>query len=147
VDVYNLLITIGKVVEISMATAVASLTLTRSRAFMGFRHWVARWSSWLGELVACPYCMNHWIALLLVIAARWSGRLPDREQALSGLLLWLTVVGLASGAAKWVYLAVLTIMPTESEVANETVTEPAESYPASSPGAAGDYQNRSAAAD
>jgi len=109
VSASNLLITIGKVVEISMATAVASLTLTRSRAFMGFRHWVARWNSWLGELLACPYCMNHWIALFLVIAARWSGRLPDREQTLSGLLLWLITVGLASGAAKWVYVGILTV--------------------------------------
>jgi len=147
VDVSNLLITIGKVVEISMATAVASLTLTRSRAFMGFRRWIASRNSWLGELLACPYCMNHWIALFLVIAARWPGRLPDREQTLSGLLLWLTVVGLASGAAKWVYLAVLTIAPTQSEVLHETVPETATDNRAYETGSARGYQDGSAAAD
>ena len=103
--------------ELSIATAVASLTLTRARIFAPWRQWVKEKNAWLGELAGCPYCTCHWVAAILTIAARWPGRLPDREMAISGLLLWLTVVGLASVAAKSIFLAIVIVSSTEEQKA------------------------------
>lgn len=50
----------------ALATAAITMTLTRGTVFRPLRLWVIRRSSWFGKLVTCPYCMSHWIALMVV---------------------------------------------------------------------------------
>jgi len=107
VDAFSLVLQLGRVAELGVATGVAALTLTRSRMFLPLRQWMAGKSSWWGELVSCPYCMAHWIAAILVT---W-----ERPGWHSGLLLWLTTTGIASVVAKSIYLSILVTLPAKSE--------------------------------
>lgn len=48
---------------IALAVAAISMTITKSRAFKGFRGWIKDRIKILHGLFGCPYCMSHWIAL------------------------------------------------------------------------------------
>ena len=101
--VFNL----GQLLEMGVATGVASLTITRSRPLRPVRDWIYNRSLWWGELVSCPYCMSHWVAAALVL---WSW--PGLHQV---VLEWLVVVAIAAPVAAGVYSAIVTILPAESE--------------------------------
>lgn len=53
-----------------LGLAVGAIATTISKAHIGDipRAWVARQSKFLGELLACPYCVSHWIAAAIVVA-------------------------------------------------------------------------------
>jgi hypothetical protein len=55
---------------LSLVASTTSVTLTKARVFRGLRDVVARCGGWLGDLARCPYCMSHWIAMLLVAVYR-----------------------------------------------------------------------------
>lgn len=57
-------------VLLSVACGVVSLTLTYTPLTRPIRHKLIGAPLMLGELASCPYCMAHWIALLL---AFWIG--------------------------------------------------------------------------
>lgn len=63
-------IAIYQTVVLALAIAAWSVTTSRARVFAGVRSWIADRNSWLGELVACPYCTCHWLALGLTLAYR-----------------------------------------------------------------------------
>jgi hypothetical protein len=111
----ELLYRVGRIIELGVAAGTATLTVTRSRPLRPVRDWVRSKNDWWGELISCPYCMAHWIAAglvgcQLVQESRWSA-----YQAFRGILLWLTVTGLASVTAKSIYLSIIQILPTQSE--------------------------------
>ena len=54
-------------IELALATAAISMTLTKSSLF----NWLQ-----VTKLTQCPYCMAHWIALILVCGT-WEGHLGD----------------------------------------------------------------------
>lgn len=51
---------------LSLVVSTTSVTIAKAGLFREFRRTVARYSTWLGELVHCPYCLSHWIAVALV---------------------------------------------------------------------------------
>ena len=49
------------------AVAVVSMTVTMSKLFSPLRKVAKSGSEWLGELLSCPYCISHWVALAAVL--------------------------------------------------------------------------------
>ena len=88
VDVLRLLV-------LALATSAISVTITRSGVFLGFRNFVAKHSSWFGDLVHCPYCISHWVSLVLLW---WYGLriLPETHWLVNLLVSALAVVAIAS---------------------------------------------------
>lgn len=75
-------------------TAAISFTITTTSVFSWLREWLGEESK-LGELVHCPWCLGHYIALVLV-AIDPNHLLPATDfviiqQAVS----WFTVMGIA----------------------------------------------------
>jgi hypothetical protein len=54
--------------ELSLAVGAASFTVARAGIFAPVRDWTKRRSAWLGNLLSCPWCVSHWIAVVAVIA-------------------------------------------------------------------------------
>ena len=52
---------------LSLMVSVISLTITKARIFYALRKKVDEKNKWLGDLIHCPYCTSHWIALFVVI--------------------------------------------------------------------------------
>jgi len=80
---------------LSLVASTTSVTIGKARIFREVRRLACAWSPWLGELLHCPYCLSHWIALALVLAYRPSlvrGTFPVLD-ALVGLFV---IVALAS---------------------------------------------------
>lgn len=88
---------------IGVATGVTSLTITRSKLFRGLRHWLWLKSDWLGDLIHCPYCMSHWIALAMILG-KWPGWKP-------ALVQWLVAVAIAAPVSAAIYLCMQVIQP------------------------------------
>ena len=55
---------------LSLVTASVSFTVSEARLFKPLREWIKNRSSLAGELVACGYCLGHWIAFGLVAIYR-----------------------------------------------------------------------------
>ncbi len=52
---------------LSLVVSTTSVTIAKAGIFRTFRRNVACYSTWLGELIHCPYCLSHWIAVGLVL--------------------------------------------------------------------------------
>lgn len=59
---------IGTLVVLALAVSAIAMTLTKTAIFRPPRSWVARKSEFWGELVTCPYCTSHWVAVALAVA-------------------------------------------------------------------------------
>lgn len=80
---------------LALATSAVSLTVTKSRAFAWLRVPIMRRSRWFGELISCPYCFSHWVALGLLRGADFA--LPlGRGLWFDCLVTWVALVGAAA---------------------------------------------------
>src|SRR4051812_7282589 len=70
----------GRLLAVSLVAMGLSHTIARERIFAPLRDRLGGKDTWLGYLVSCPYCVSHWIALILVpltgtyaleVAPRW----------------------------------------------------------------------------
>lgn len=55
---------------LALAVGCIAMTVARSGLFRSLRLWVDRKSAFLGELVGCPYCMSHWLAVGAMVVYR-----------------------------------------------------------------------------
>lgn len=55
---------------LSLVVSTTSVTLSKAKLFLGLREALSRCSRWLGALIHCPYCVSHWVSLLLVVVYR-----------------------------------------------------------------------------
>ena len=95
---------------LALATASVSMTLSKAQIFAGLRKWLLDgcWLRvWVGELLSCPYCTSHWVALVLVLAYR-----PILVQAWLPLDLAVAVFVIVTLAAplQWVIFKVFAAM-------------------------------------
>jgi hypothetical protein len=86
---------LGQVLGLAMVVMGLSHSLARERIGAGIRAALGGPDTWLGYLVSCPYCVSHWIALVLVPV---TGIYP-----LQVVPRW----GLASDIMRWVLSTVL----------------------------------------
>jgi hypothetical protein len=49
-----------------LAVSSISMTIALSNAMKWLREGVSKLGRWPGELIRCPYCLSHWLALGLV---------------------------------------------------------------------------------
>ncbi|MCP5007159.1 MAG: DUF1360 domain-containing protein [Planctomycetes bacterium] len=56
------------IIYLSIVTASISFTLTETKLFLPVREWVKGKNEFVGEIVSCGYCLNHWVAFGLVAA-------------------------------------------------------------------------------
>lgn len=84
-----------RLLVLALATSAISVTITRSGLFHGLRSFADRRSRWFGELMHCPYCMSHWVSLVLMW---WYGLriLPGTFWLIDLLISALAVVATAS---------------------------------------------------
>lgn len=90
-----LLVDVLRLLVLALATSAISVTITRSGVFHGPRDWIADRSQWFGELVHCPYCMSHWVSLVLML---WYDLriVPDTYWLVDLVVSALAVVAVAS---------------------------------------------------
>lgn len=58
------------VLILALASSAIALTITLSSIFENLRRLAKKKNEWLGELVRCPYCLSHWVALVFVVVYR-----------------------------------------------------------------------------
>lgn len=52
---------------VALAVSSISFTVTVAGIFSPFREWVSKFHSKLEELIFCPYCFSHYVALFLLL--------------------------------------------------------------------------------
>jgi Protein of unknown function (DUF1360) len=64
-------------VELAIAIAALSVTLTTGKIFRAPRTWLKAKSPRVGALLSCAYCTSHWLAALALLTRQgpvaWSG--------------------------------------------------------------------------
>jgi hypothetical protein len=81
---------LGQVLGLAMVVMGLSHSIARERIGAGLRAFLGGQETWLGYLVSCPYCVSHWIALLLVpITGTYPLDVVPRWGFLSWIIRWL----------------------------------------------------------
>lgn len=104
---------------ISAATSAISLTISRAKIFEWLRKGLPKRKppgKFLAELISCPYCISHWVALALVWAypLRFTGNFY-----VDLIVLTFAVVGISAVMSGKVYAAVASIGDQEYEPEEE----------------------------
>ena len=81
---------VGQLLAVSLIVMGLSHTIARERIFEPLRARLGGKETWLGYLVSCPYCVSHWIALVLVpITGTSAVDVIPRLGPVAGVLRWL----------------------------------------------------------
>src|SRR3954469_16196815 len=81
---------VGRLLAVSLVVMGLSHTIARERIFASVRARLGGKETWLGYLVSCPYCVSHWLALLLVpITGTYAVNVVPALGPLAGLIRWL----------------------------------------------------------
>lgn len=81
---------LGQLLAVSLIVMGLSHTIARERIFEPLRTRLGGKQTWLGYLVSCPYCVSHWVALLLVpITGTLPVHVTPRLGPVAGILRWL----------------------------------------------------------
>ena len=79
-----------RLIAVSLVVMALSHTVARERICDPFRRWCGSRDTWLGYLVSCPYCVSHWIALVLVpVCGAFYLRPPYPWGAAATVIDWL----------------------------------------------------------
>jgi uncharacterized membrane protein len=81
---------VGQLLAVSLIVMGLSHTIARERIAEPLRARLGGKETWLGYLVSCPYCVSHWIALIIVpITGTFSVDVVPRLGPLVDVLRWL----------------------------------------------------------
>lgn len=97
--------TLTTLLALGMASGFISFTIARAKFFESFRDFffnrsnpetvLGRWIGWLYELISCPYCLSHWVALVCVFI--WQPRITNCSVAVIDYIISVfVIVGIAS---------------------------------------------------
>lgn len=56
-----------KVIWLGIATGAISLLLTKASIFNFLHDWLEKRAPFLGEMLSCPWCCSHWVALFFTL--------------------------------------------------------------------------------
>jgi len=100
---FALLRELGQLIGLAIVVMGLSHMITRERLFHGLRARLGGKETWAGYLVSCPYCVSHWIALVLVpVTGVYPLDVAPRWGAAGGVIRWLLAsVLVATLAAFW----------------------------------------------
>jgi hypothetical protein len=91
-----------KLLLLSIPCGSISMAVSKSKIFQPFRRWVKSKSEFLWGGLSCPYCMSHWIAILLT-AIYFPRPVYSRFVGIDFIISVMTMVSLASVTAFVVY--------------------------------------------
>jgi uncharacterized membrane protein len=81
---------IGQLLFVSLIVMGLSHTIARERICEPLRARLGGKETWLGYMVSCPYCISHWIALVLVpITGTFAVDVVPRLGPVTVLVRWL----------------------------------------------------------
>ena len=81
---------VGQLLAVSLIVMGLSHTISRERICEPLRARLGGKETWLGYMVSCPYCVSHWIALVLVpITGTFPVDVVPRLGPVAGVLRWL----------------------------------------------------------
>jgi uncharacterized membrane protein len=81
---------LGQLLAVSLVVMGLSHTIARERICEPLRRRLGGRETWLGYLVSCPYCVSHWLAMILVpITGVYPIRVAPGLGVLGGVLRWL----------------------------------------------------------
>jgi len=81
---------VGQLLAISLIVMGLSHTVARERICEPLRARLGGKETWLGYMVSCPYCVSHWIALILVpITGTMPVHVVPGLGPFAGLFRWL----------------------------------------------------------
>ena len=78
------------ILTLGLASATVSVTVGQSRVFKWLRSALDE-TPFLGALVACPYCLGHWVAAVLVVAST-----AGQVTMVGGVVLWLATTAVSA---------------------------------------------------
>jgi len=58
------------VIILGVATGAISLVLTKSKMFEKAHEWLEARNTFIGEMLNCPWCTSHWVALFFTLIYR-----------------------------------------------------------------------------
>jgi hypothetical protein len=80
---------LGQLLAVSLVVMGLSHTIARERICEPLRRRLGGRETWLGYLVSCPYCVSHWLAMILVpITGVHPIHVAPDLGMLSGVLRW-----------------------------------------------------------
>ena len=85
-----------EIIQMGLVVGVISITITKGSIFGWLRD---RCSGWIGELLSCPYCMAHWVSLVMVI----SGDIGIINRPYELVMRVFSVIGISMMAGWLVY--------------------------------------------
>jgi len=82
-------------VYLGVANGMISLLIAKSKFFEKFRdYFFNRGHSFIHELLSCPYCISHWVAIMMTII--WQPRLTNSIIPLDFLISMFVMVAVAT---------------------------------------------------
>lgn len=78
------------ILTLGLASATISVTVGQSKVFKWLRAALSE-VPFLGELVACPYCLGHWVSAVLLLAST-GGHLT----LVGGVVMWLAATAISA---------------------------------------------------
>ena len=88
---------------LSLVAACVSFTVSETTLFASLRAAACRFNHWTGELLACGYCVGHWVTATLIVLCR--PQLFPAEGWVGYGLTWLVITWLA--AWQWALMCAL----------------------------------------
>ncbi len=120
---------LGQLLAVSLVVMGLSHTIARERICEPLRRWLGGRETWLGYLVSCPYCVSHWLAMILVpITGVYPIQVAPRLGVLSGALRWLLATILVAVLAAFLRVVFYFVDETQGLVKRQqrSVEEEAE---------------------
>lgn len=85
---------------ISLCCAAVSFTITTTSIFRPLRDWVSKFHHKLEELIHCPWCLNHYVVVFVLI---FGNPISFYDNFADFIVGWFSVVG-AGGLIHYVLL-------------------------------------------
>jgi hypothetical protein len=80
---------VGQLLAVSLIVMGLSHTIARERICEPLRARLGGKETWLGYMVSCPYCVSHWIAMILVpITGTFAVDVAPRLGPAAGVVRW-----------------------------------------------------------
>jgi len=89
---------------LAAAVSAASMTISKGKIFRPLRQKISA-ESFIGELIRCPYCTSHWLALAGVLWFKPALFLKNDSIISSFLVPWLALVAVAAPFSWIIYRA------------------------------------------
>ncbi len=86
---------------LALFVGTLSMTVTKSTIIRPFRVWIANRNELAGELVQCPFCFSHWVALIAVIVLKF--RVTEFGPYIDCPVAWLALTGAGTVVSGTIY--------------------------------------------